>query len=125
MKRFILWVTMLLFAQKQMRVISEINDPSKEVKVRFMRKSGQYCLLSKKLEKWSPKLAIFHRCSIPSIDNSMRYSFDTIDIKGICDKIKIFIRKRLQEWTFIFANHSSNECNKQEVVDIDKKFNCL
>ena len=34
-----------------MCVISEINDPSKEVKVRFMRKSGQYFLLSKKLEK--------------------------------------------------------------------------
>ena len=46
-------------------VISEINDPSKEVKVRFMRKSGQYFLLSTKLEKWFPKSAIFHRCSIP------------------------------------------------------------
>ena len=34
-----------------MCVISEINDPSKEVKVRFMRKSGKYFLLSKKLEK--------------------------------------------------------------------------
>ena len=87
MKRFILWVTMLLFVQKQMCVISEINDPSKEVKVRFMRKSGQYFL-----EKWSPKLAIFDRCFTPSIDNSMHYSFDAIDIKGICDKIKIFIR---------------------------------
>ena len=54
-----------------MCVISEIDDPSKEVKVRFMRKSGQYFLLSKKLEKWFPKSAIFHRCSIPSIDNSM------------------------------------------------------
>ena len=52
-----------------MCVISEINYPSKEVKVRFMRKSGQYFLLSKKLEKWFPKSAIFHRCSIPSIDN--------------------------------------------------------
>ena len=29
-----------------MCVISEINDPSKEVKVSFMRKSGQYFLLS-------------------------------------------------------------------------------
>ena len=46
-------------------VISEINDPSKEVKVRFMKKSGQYFLLSKKLEKWFPKSAIFHRCSMP------------------------------------------------------------
>ena len=71
-----------------MCVVNEINDPSKEVKVRFMRKSGQYFLLSKKLEKWFPKSAIFHRCSIPSIDNRMRYSFDAIDIKGICDKIE-------------------------------------
>ena len=43
--------------------MSEINDPSKEVKVRCMRKSGQYFLPSKKLEKWFPKPAIFHRCS--------------------------------------------------------------
>ena len=62
-----------------MCVISEINDPSKEVKFRFMRKSGHYFLLSKKLEKWFPKSAILHRCSIPSIDNHMCYSFDAID----------------------------------------------
>ena len=73
-------------------VISEINEPSKEVKFRFMRKSGQYFLLSKKLEKWFPKSAIFYRSSIPSIDNRMRYSFDAIDIKGICDKIKTLDR---------------------------------
>ena len=48
-----------------MCVISEINDPSKEVKVRLMKKSGQCILLSKKLEKWFLKSAIFHRCSIP------------------------------------------------------------
>ena len=88
MKRFILWVTMLLFADWFMCVISEINDPSKEVNVRFMRKSGQYFLPSKKLEKWFLKSAIFHRCSIPSIDNRMGYSFDAIDSKGICDKVK-------------------------------------
>ena len=34
-----------------MCMMSEINDPSKEVKVRFMRKSGQYLLLIKKLGK--------------------------------------------------------------------------
>ena len=94
-KRFILWETMLLFAQKQVIglcqcVISGINDPSKEV--RFMRKSGQYFLLSKMLKKWFPKSAIFHRCSIPSIDNGMRYPFDAIVIKGICDKIKTYNR---------------------------------
>ena len=79
------------------RVISKINDPSKEVKFNFMRKSGQYFLLSKKSEKWFPKSAIFHRCSIPSIDNRMRYSFDAIDIKGICGKIKTYTRQRLQD----------------------------
>ena len=36
-----------------MYVMNEINDPSKEVKVRFMKKSGQYILLSKKLESGS------------------------------------------------------------------------
>ena len=93
MKRFILWVTMLLFAQRNdwfMCVISEMRDPSREVKVRFMRKSGQYFLPCKKLESGSQTSAIFHRCSIPSIDNRMRYAFDAIDIKGICDKIKTY-----------------------------------
>ena len=75
-----------------MYVISEINDPSKEVNFRFMRKSEQYFLLSKKLEKWFPKSAILHRCSIPSIDNRMYYSFDAIDVKGICDNIKTYTR---------------------------------
>ena len=68
-----------------MCVIREINDPSKEVKV---RKSGQDFLPSKKLEKLFPKPAIFHRFSIPSIDNRMRYFFDVINTEGICDKIK-------------------------------------
>ena len=71
-----------------MCVISEINDASKEVKFKFMRKSGQYSLLAEKLEKWFPKSAILHRCSIPSIDNRLRYYFHAIDIKGICNKIK-------------------------------------
>ena len=48
-----------------MCVIIEINDPSKEVKVKFIKESGQYFSLSKKLEKWFPKSAIFHRCSMP------------------------------------------------------------
>ena len=49
-----------------MCVMSEIKDPSKEVKVRFMKKSGQYFLFStRKVEKWFPKSAIFYRCSIP------------------------------------------------------------
>ena len=75
-----------------MCVISEINDPSNEIKVRLMRKSGQYFLLSKKLKKWFSESAIFHRCSIPSIDNRMHCSFDAIDIKGISDKVKALDR---------------------------------
>ena len=75
-----------------MYVISEVNDPSKEVKVRFMRKSGQYFLLSRKLEKWFPKSAVFRRCSVPSIDNRMRNPFDAIYIKSICDKMKTYTR---------------------------------
>ena len=61
--------------------------------------------------------------AIQSIDNRMRYSFDTIDIKSTCDKIKTLDRDL--RWTFMFVNHSSNECCKKEIVDIDKKFNCL
>ena len=51
----------------------------------------------------------------------MRYSFDAIDFKSICDQIKTYIRLRLQDETFKFANNSSNECNKKKVVDIDEK----
>ena len=42
-----------------MCVICEINDPSKEVKVRFMRKSGQYFLLSEKMESGSQSQQYF------------------------------------------------------------------
>ena len=42
-----------------MCVVSEINDPSKEVKVRFMRKSGQYFLPSKKLKSGSQSQQYF------------------------------------------------------------------
>ena len=42
-----------------MCVISEVNDPSKEVKVRFMRKSEQYFLQSKKVGKVVPKVSNF------------------------------------------------------------------
>ena len=70
-----------------------------------------------------PKVSNISQKLHTSIDNCMRYSFDAIDIKGICDRIKTLDRDL--RWTFIFANHSSNACNKKEVVDIDKKFNCL
>ena len=108
-----------------MCVISEINDPSKEVKVRFMRKSWQYFLLSKKLEKWFPKSAIFHRCSIPSIDNCMRYSFDAIDIKGICDKIKTYTRLRLKDGPSYLQVTAQMNVTKRKLLILIKNFNCL
>ena len=45
---FILWVVAVRSETNDlfMCVISETNDPSKEVKVRFMRKSEKYVLLS-------------------------------------------------------------------------------
>ena len=54
-----------------MCVISEVNDPSKEAKVRFMRKSGQYFLLSKKLEKpgdsWESPKVLLHQSQSTSV----------------------------------------------------------
>ena len=78
-----------------MYVMSEINDPSKEAKSRFMKKFGRYILLSKKLiGKVVPKVSNISQMlhTIPSTDNPMRYSFDTIDIKSIFDKIKTLDR---------------------------------
>ena len=68
-----------------MYMMSEINNPSKEVKVRFMKKSGQYILGSVKSWKVVPKVSNISQMlhTIPSIDNPMCYSFDTIDIKSI------------------------------------------
>ena len=70
-----------------MCVIIKINNPSKEVKVRFMKKTGQ-------LEKVVPKVSNISQMvhARPSIDNRMRHSFDTIDIKSICDKIRTLDR---------------------------------
>ena len=42
-----------------MCVINQINDPSKEVKIRLMRKYGQHFLLSKKLENGSQSQQYF------------------------------------------------------------------
>ena len=76
-----------------MCVMTEIDDPSKEVKVRFLKKSEQYVLLIK-VGKVVPKVSNISQMlhAIPSIDNRMRYSSDTIDIKSICDKIKTLDR---------------------------------
>ena len=64
-----------------MCVISEVNDPSKGVTVRFMRKSGQYFLLSKKLENGSqsqqyftdaPYLPLTIACVIPLMPSILK-----------------------------------------------------
>ena len=76
-----------------MCVITEINEPSKEVKLRFMKKSGQYFLLSKKVEKWFPKSAIFHRCSMSYHPLTIACVIPLISsILKVCDKIKTLDR---------------------------------
>ena len=57
-----------------MCVISELNDPSKEVKVRFMRKSEQYFLLSKKLEYFTdaPYHPLTIACVIPVMPSILK-----------------------------------------------------
>ena len=64
-----------------MCVIIEINDPSKEVKVRFTKKSGQYFLLSEKLESGSQSQQYFTdapchpltiACVIPLIPSTLK-----------------------------------------------------
>ena len=60
-----------------MCVISEINDPSKEVKVRFMRKSGQYFLLSKSWKSSSQSQQYF---------TDVPYHPLTIENKNILDR---------------------------------------
>ena len=91
-----------------------------------MRKSGQYFLPSKKLEKWFPKSAILHRCSIPSIDNRMCYSFDAIDDML---KVIVIIQKhtldRLQDGPSYLQITAQMNVTKRKLFDIDKKFNCL
>ena len=64
-----------------MCVISELNDPSKEVKVRFMRKSGQYILLNKSRKSGSQSQQYFTdapyhpltiACVIPSMPSILK-----------------------------------------------------
>ena len=54
---------------------------------------------------------------LPSIDNRMRTSFDAIDIKSICDKMKHTLDRDFKMDLHI--------CNKKEVVDIEKKLQLL
>ena len=96
-----------------MCVISEVNDPSKEVKV------YDKILLSKNLEKWFPK------CSIQSIDNRVRYSFDTIDIEGISVKIKTYTRWRLQDGPSYLQITAQMNVTKRKLLILIKNFICL
>ena len=93
-------------------MISEVNDPSKEVKVRFMRKLGQYFLLSKKLEKWFPKSAIYHRCSYHPLAIGC-----IIPLMPLILKVCVIKRKHTLDRDFKMDLHI---CNKKEVVDIEK-----
>ena len=94
-----------------MCVICEVNDPSKEIKARFMRRSGQYFLLSKNLEKWFPSQqdvtdAPYHpftiACVIPLMPSTLKVSDKMIQTLERDFKMDLHI------------------CTKKEVVNIEK-----
>ena len=60
--------------------------------------------------------------AIPSI--GMRYSFDTIDIKSICDKIKTLDRDFKMDLHVCKITAQMNVAKKKLLILI-KKFNCL
>ena len=102
-----------------MFVISEINDPSKEAKVRLLGNLGS---TSCSVKSWKSGYesqqyftdAPYHPLTIACV------------IPLMTSVLKVYVNKNIHwidtsRWTFISVNHSSNECKKKEVVDIDKK----
>ena len=72
-----------------MAIISELDNDTEEVKLNFMERSGSQFSFSDEEEKWVSMSAIIHKCSVPCMDDRMRYPFDAVDIKNIQEKISI------------------------------------
>ena len=77
-----------------MTIITEDDNETKEVKVKFMEKSGSLFAFSDEEEKWVSVSTIIHECSVPCMDTRMRYSFDAIDIRHIHEKMKLKMKAR-------------------------------
>ena len=77
-----------------MAIITEDDNETKEVKVKFMEKSGTLFAFSDEEEKWVSVSTIIHKCSVPCMDTPMRYSFNAIDIRHIHEKIKLKMKLR-------------------------------
>ena len=73
-----------------MAIITEVDNETEEVKLNFMEKTGKLFAFSEEEEKWLAMSTIIHKCSVPSMDGRMRYSFDAIDIKLITEKMKSY-----------------------------------
>ena len=72
-----------------MAIISELDNDTEEVKLNFMERSGSLFSFSDEEEKWVSMSTIIHKCSVPCMDDCMRYSFDAVDIKNIRGKMSI------------------------------------
>ena len=77
-----------------MAIITEDDNETKEVKVKFMEKSGSLFAFSDEEEKWVSVSTIIHKCSVACMDTRMRYSFDAIDIRHIHEKMKLKMKAR-------------------------------
>ena len=77
-----------------MGIITEDDNETKEVKVKFIEKSGTLFAFSDEEEKWVSVSTIIHKCSVPCMDTRMRYSFDAIDIRHIHEKMKLKMKSR-------------------------------
>ena len=77
-----------LLSQPENEKVYSLGD---YVAVRSETNDWFMCVI-REVNQSQPKSAIFQRCSIPSIDYRMCYSFDAIDVKGICDNIKTYTR---------------------------------
>ena len=73
-----------------MAIITEVDNETEEVKLNFMEKTGKLFEFSEEEEKWLAMSTIIHKCSVPSMDGRMRYSFDAIDIRLITEKMKSY-----------------------------------
>ena len=77
-----------------MAIITEDDNETKEVKVKFMEKSGTLFTFSDEEEKWVSVSTIIHKCSVSCMDTQMRYSFDAIDIRHTHEKMKLKMKLR-------------------------------
>ena len=56
-----------------MTIVSELVNCMEEVTLNFMERSGSIFSFSDEEEKWVSMSTIIHKCSVPCMDDRMRY----------------------------------------------------